>query len=86
VFVRHDHSLQADTLPVTSHLFIHIVLRWFPPTQPNGNIDSYEVYTAPSTGGPWSKVSVAGTVREYKINNVPPRRFYYFKVCGDIYV
>ncbi|KAK2186839.1 hypothetical protein NP493_187g02000 [Ridgeia piscesae] len=91
VFVRHDHSLQADTLPVTSHLFIHIVLRWFPPTQPNGNIDSYEVYTAPSTGGPWSKVSVAGTVREYKINNVPPRRFYYFKVgactpvsCGQV--
>ncbi|KAI0208432.1 hypothetical protein LSAT2_006889 [Lamellibrachia satsuma] len=91
VFVRHDLSVRANMQPVTSDLIILVVLRWFPPTQPNGNINSYQVYKAPSAGGPWSKASVEGTKREYRIENAIPGQMYYFKIgactpvsCGEV--
>ena len=80
MFVRYDRPLRADVRPLTYDLTILVALRWIPPAHPNGNINSYEVYTARFATGPWSKAAIEGSKREYVIRDARPGQIYYFKV------
>ena len=69
---------------MTYDVTISVALRWIPPAQPNGNINSYEVYTAHFVAGPWSKASIEGSKREYVIRDAHPGHMYYFKVRSSL--